>query len=273
MAQRIAILGEPNSGKSYSRSFITNSDSVFVLAPSDKKLYLKKSDGNRLDYFNISTQKLKTTEEVAKVCNKNTDDICGIIDVLTKKGIEFSCTGNYIVNYRIEDAGTILNIISSKMIHINTVIIPDFTHFISAEISEIDFIKRKSGGDAFAKYLELAANSLNSFIKSVDLLRKDLIVVTEYHIEYDEIDGNYHIFVPGGKMMVEKFKLDSYYDYILYTKYIDDNNVKFNDRFKFVVRRDGKYNARSSGIFGEQILVPNNLQIVLEKVREDNGIK
>jgi len=39
------------------------------------------------------------------------------------------------------------------MPHIKTIIIPDFTHFISAILADRKFIARKAGGEAFQRLI------------------------------------------------------------------------------------------------------------------------
>ena len=111
---------------------------------------------------------------------------------------------------------------------------------------------------------------MEGIILSIDNLRDDLIVVTEYHSGYNEVSDSWEIFVPGGKMLQQAFKLDSYYDYMLYThvEKKDDGTVS---SYNFVTRKWDKYNARCAEIF-KDTLIPNNLQTVLDLIRKDNGI-
>lgn len=272
MAGKIALVGDNNSGKSKAGDFILKGEEWFVIAPNDKKIYIKQSNKEKLPYCNLSTDKSKSTEEIANALKLPVYDIGNIILQMEKKKAPYLISGNHIITSEIESIGYIMRNISDNRPDIKYILLSDFTHFVSGELSKDSFVNRKIGGEAFAKYLELAADTLNNTVKNIDLLRRDLIVVIEYHVNYNEEDKTYEIFVPGGKMLIEKFKLDSYYDYIFYTKYIDDEKVKFENRFQFVTRKDGKYNARSAGIFGNQVTIPNNLQVVIDKVREDRGI-
>jgi hypothetical protein len=112
---------------------------------------------------------------------------------------------------------------------------------------------------------------LNNFITSIDELREDLLVVTEYHCEYNESNGMFEIFVPGGKMLKEKFLPDSYYDVLLYTHVVEEDGTPQSQRYKFVTHRSDKYNARCLNLF-EETYIPNDLQLVIDKVREYIGI-
>ncbi|MFA5758479.1 MAG: hypothetical protein WC942_03785 [Clostridia bacterium] len=107
---------------------------------------------------------------------------------------------------------------------------------------------------------------------SIDNLREDLIVVTEYHTEYDDDLEEWVIFTPGGKMLTEKFKLESYYDYLLFT-YVDkhENGIISPNDYKFITRRWKNYPARAGELFKET-LINNNLQTVLDALRKENDI-
>ena len=83
----------------------------------------------------------------------------------------------------------------------------------------------------------------------------------------------FEIFVPGGKMLKDKFLPDSYYDVMLYTHVLeDDGTIKQSDRYKFVTHRTDKYNARCLNLF-EETYIPNDLQLVVDKVKDYIGIK
>jgi len=114
---------------------------------------------------------------------------------------------------------------------------------------------------------DLSANILNAFFINLDRLRDNIIVVTEYHSIFDPIANEYKIEIPAGKMLDEKFKPDSYYDYLFYTHYVDDDTIDFKDRFKFVTTRYSKYPARTGGGGFSEALIPNNLQMLIDPVR------
>jgi len=246
MARILGIAGEPNTGKSYSRIFIENPEEFFVLMPSRKAHYLKGAkpfevkDGKPTGNFRVY----------------NTPDL-EKIDAFIKKLIDSRPVIKYLV-------------------------LPDFTHFISNILSSKSFITRKVGGDAFQRFWELAADALNTFLNNISKLRDDLLVIIEFHSVYDTYTNKFNIFVPGGNMLTEKFKIDSYFDLLLYSysKPDPDNSIKDENKYKFVVKRttiDGiEYPARSMGIFEDIIedncFIPNNLQIVIDKIRENEHL-
>jgi hypothetical protein len=235
MAIKIGIVGEPNSGKSFARKTIVSGEKIFVIAPSHKAMHITDSSGNPI-----------------------------------QKASPDGKTGNWTIQKDLSKLPTLLNHISNNRPDITTIILPDFTHFISKILADKAFINRKSGGEAFQRFWELAGDTLNNFIISIDSLREDLIVITEYHAEFNEITGTYKIYVPGGKMLEEKFKLDSYYDFMLYT-HVDVKENGEVESYNFVTKRWDKYNARFSGLF-DTVLIPNDLELVLNTIRKYLGI-
>lgn len=270
MAQKIGIVGDYNTGKSFSRRFIKKGEEVFVLAPSGKSRHVTTSDGKQLKKLDIKYKEFNSLKELqAKLNVATVHDL--IPTLLTKKPTEFEITGNWTL-CSLHNIQNYLELIDKYMPNIKTIIIPDFTHFLSAIMANKSFISRKAGGEAFQRFWELAGDTLEKLITSIDELREDLIVITEYHCEYDEVDDDWKLFVPGGKMLNDKFKLASYYDFMLYT-YVNkgDEGIVTADSYKFVTKRWKQYPARFSELF-EETLIPNNLQVVLDKFREYNGI-
>jgi hypothetical protein len=268
MAIKLGLIGPPNTGKSYSRKFIDKGEDVFVLAPSAKMRHITDSDNKPLKKLDIKYGKYANVEELRIALKVETVHQL-IPTFLEKKPEELEITGNWAM-CKLDSVENYLQFVDKFMPHIKTIIIPDFTHFISAILANKKFISRKQGGEAFQRFWELAGDVLEKLMISIDDMREDLIVVTEYHCEYNEIADTWEIFVPGGKMLQEKFKLDSYYDFMLYTHVSkkEDGEVEAHN---FVTKKWGKYNARAAELF-ETTLIPNNLQTVLEKMREYNGI-
>lgn len=250
MALAIGLAGEPNTGKSFSRSFLKDIKSTFVLMPSRKASYLK--------------------------------DAKPFQPVKGEKGEIKGYEGNYMVlkTTDLEKVSKTLENIAKSMPHIKTIIIPDFTHYISTILASKNFIMRKAGGEAFQRFWELAGETLNSFFLKASELRDDLIIVIEFHTELNESTGTFQLFVPGGKMLTEKFKADSYFDILLYTYVMPDeeNQLDNKDKYKFVVKRANingvNYPARSMELFADiaedGIFIPNNLELVLSKLRNSN---
>lgn len=272
MAYKIGIVGLTNTGKSFARKTIKRGEEVFVLSPSHKALHMRDSNGNPLKRLQVTSDSLgyASLEDLAQKRGLMVNATAKTM--MTAPEGKLQITGNYFVMKDIRYLEDWVKFVSAKMPNIKVLILPDFTHFVSEVIAQKEFIQRKSGGEAFQRFWELAADALNNFITSIDELREDLLVVTEYHCEFNEQTEMFEIFVPGGKMLKEKFLPDSYYDVMLYTHVMNEDDVqKQSDRYKFVTRRTAKYNARCLDLF-EDTYIPNDLQSVIDKVRDYVGI-
>ena len=268
MAIRIGIIGPPNSGKSYSRKFLKKSEECMVLSSSVKAIYLNDKAGKPLPRLNIKSPNAgNLTDIMAKAKQAGMNPGQTWAKLTSSEPGTLDVTGNWSVVPSIPALEAYMKFVDRQMPHIKVIIIPDFTHYISKVIASNEFRDTK-GGKAFERFWTLAADSLQSFFLTVDRLRDDLIVVTEFHADYDDTLGHFKIFVPAGKMLSEKFQPESYFDIMLCTKVeTGEDGTVTDDSYKFVVRRDGPYNARSMGLF-DQTTIPNNLQLVVDKVQE-----
>lgn len=280
MAFRVAIGGLPNSGKSFSRRTIPDGENVIVLAPSSKATHLKNSDGKPSGLLNFKGNKFKNWEEAQALYSKATG-----VEIKNKRGvIEFllaqphdkrpkreNFEGSITVVKALDDIKYWLTFVDKIMPWVHTIILPDLTHFISEEISKESFINRKAGGEAYQRFWELGGAALRNIVLYSDYLREDLIIVTEYHTLFSETEGNYQLYVPAGKMLTEKFKPETYYDVFLFTdvKFAENGRA---EEYRFLTEVNSQYpNARSMGIFGQEH-IPNDLKLVLSKVREYYGL-
>jgi hypothetical protein len=272
MAHRIGLVGMPNTGKSFSRVTLKEPKKTFVISPSQKMTYLKDEEGKALPQADITTPDGSFRDVVVKLRQAKPIEFLNFVMAMPDKS-KVTLTGNHIVVRTLQELAAWTHLVNELRPEIHTLILPDFTHYISSIIGSSDFIKRKSGGEAFQRFWELAGDALNGYLTNIDFLREDLIVVTEFHSEYVEEEDSYRIFVPAGKMLQEKFIPDSYYDFLFYTKVIAETvEPDYGKRFKFVVNRSGRYPARSGAAFAAQMEIPNDLQLVIDSVRKYIGI-
>lgn len=305
MGRRIGVGGYQNTGKSWGRRYIPDGENVMIIQPSVKTSHLFQSipgidkmtpeqidkaitDGKRKPvqsfdikspegrYNNLQEALALVTDPVkrslyymlAMINEKKKIDYFGKTPEAARKHLQ----GNIILCEEIAQLEFFIDFVNKWMPWIHTIILPDFTHFITEKLTSPGFLARKVGGEQYAKYLDLAAESLRGFIKSSDRLRKELIVVTEYHVELIPETSVYEIFTPGGKMLKEKFLPSSYYDTFLFTDVKYGENDEDDVDYRFVTRKTRKYpEARSIGNF-EDLYMPNNLQDVLTKVRQYDDI-
>lgn len=279
MASKVGIGGLPNSGKSFSRRSIPDGENVFVLMPSVKATHLKTSKGTPVKSFNVKTKNFPDVNAAVKaMASHGVSNVQHLVSFWNQKLPEGSflpenLLGNVQQVRKLESLPIWLEFVSKHLPWIHTVIIPDFTHFISYVLSTQEFIERKAGGEAYQRFWELAATALRNFIISIDNYRQDLVVVTEYHAEFDETLPGFDIFVPGGKMLTEKFKVPSYYDVLLFTDVKMPEDEDKEPEYRFVTKPTRRYPyARAMNLF-EETYIPNDLQTVLTKVREYLGLE
>jgi len=279
MAQRIGIIGHPNTGKSYSRLTIKDGENYFVISPSQKFSFLKDSNGKAVKPLDIKTSQFDGFKDFKKKTGaKHPHQMVKALSEQDElpEGVEI--TGNYVMCSMMEYVPAYLDLIDKFMPHIKAIFIADFTHYISYVISSDFFRSRKKGGEAFERYYDLAADSLHQiFLYIQNLEREDLLVVTEFHAEYDEEEDVYVIYVPAGKMIRNRFKPESYFDFMIHTYVVPyEDEQDDTKRFKFVVQKVGKYDGRMTNLFAdiqENGMIPNDMQLVLDKVSEFLGIE
>lgn len=304
MGRRLGIGGLPNSGKSFGRRYIPDGENVMILAPSIKTTHLYSGPKNaaslsRLEIDDAIEEGTRTIVKpfdlksptggyaslqegllkIPKGENRSLQYLLGAI--MEKKDLAFYggpvdarkfITGNMILCEKLTDLKLYMAFVNDFMPWIHTIILPDFTHFITETLTSEEFRNRKAKDEAFARYIDLAAESLRSFIKSADSLRPELIVITEYHVEYMVEESKYVIFTPGGRLLTEKFLPGSYYDTFLFTdvKYHEDEEAIPD--YRFVTRKIPKYpEARAATTF-KDLYMPNDLQEVLTNFRRAEGI-
>lgn len=303
MGQRLGLGGEPNSGKSWGRRYIPDGENVFIIAPSIKTGYLytgpanaatltaeqieqeiKKGTRTPIGAFDMQSKKfaslLMAREQLAVKQGIATGEPVGevfLLDYWNKKMKPGSfkpehLIGNIAFCERVEDLQVYLNFVNLHLPWIHTIIFPDFTHYLTSTITSDDFRNKTHGNDQYKKYLDLAADSLKNFILSSHTTRKELIIVTEFHVEVNEKTNRTELFVPGGKMLKEKFLPSSYYDTFLFTDVEYSEHPSEPNKYYYVTRSTAKYPEARSGELFDQTRVPNNLQEVLSRYREAKAL-
>lgn len=281
MAYSLGIMGHPNTGKSHSRSYLKDGRDCFVISPSQKFSHLFYNDVS-LPAFELVSSSGASWSEIAKSQNTDKNGTISMLSQLPKLPETIICKGNSALVQNLNYLLSYLMFIDKHMPHIKNVFIADFTHFMSNVIATSQFKSRKSGGEAFQRWWDLAADTLNNVFKVIEYLeRKDLLVIVEFHVQIpDKVQDNnetyYDIFVPGGNMLNNAFKPKSYFDIMLCSTvlpYEDDMNDE--DRFKFVVTKKEPFDGRGMGLFNDiadKGMIPNNMQIVLDRVRKRYNI-
>ncbi len=285
MAQRAALIGLPNTGKSISRKFIFNGERAFVISPSSKMTHLFTSEGktkakdmlhfpeggkpvNQLDF---TINGVTATDFMKK---NNVPNIHELVKgmVTNPHSFKIEATGNYIVCSEVKYVEYYQTFISRFMPSINMIFLADFTHWVSYILRSPSFRKQTSGGGAFERFWTLAADTLDNIILAADTLRDDIIVYTEYHAEYHQDTDTYRVFVPAGNMLNDKFLPKSYYDICLHTEITPyEEEQDDSKRYKFVVKNLGRKDGRGMDLFNdieEKGMIPNNIEVVDSRIRK-----
>lgn len=147
----------------------------------------------------------------------------------------------------------------------SNVVIEDITHLFNNEILNDEFMGRKEGGEARAKWNEFGKNVLDWLIRPQSKIdREDYTCFMFFHSEeYEGTTGPaYRLKVSGS---ISK-GIPSYFTYFFYTKVYSPEDVEEKaDRYRFVTNRDGYRPAKSSdGVFPLEI--PNDLQMVRDRI-------
>ena len=280
-AFRIGITGLPNTGKSFAWTKYKHGENVFAICPSSKIIHIRTSEGKLIQPLEISIEgigsNLNEIMQVKKVSNQH-DMIAAILGGVEAGQIEknkVKITGNYVTCSDINRVRMYKLFVDRMMPNIKIILSPDFTHYISYVIQTRSFMNRKSGGEAFQRFWELAADTLNNTILASDDLKNVKLDITEFHSEYNDSLNLFTIYTPAGKMLTEKFLPQSYYDIMLHT-YVKPYEEEKDEakRFKFVVIKRDVYDGRSIGLFSDVSkdgMIDNDMQLVISKMFEYMG--
>lgn len=172
-------------------------------------------------------------------------------------------SGNFYTTSNIDNIRKIMSIIDKKMPYIKVLIIDDFQYIMGFEA--MDRAKEKS----YEKFTEMAQHVYQVLKSGMDL-RDDLFVVVSTHSENtgDNINPYYRIKTLG-KMLNSVITLEGLFTYVLYTTIIrsEDNKTEY----KFITNSDGTCTAKTPmGLF-DSLLIDNDLNLVIEKIKEYNG--
>lgn len=168
-------------------------------------------------------------------------------------------------NYKeVEDANEIsrlLRTISEKAPHIKNIILEDSNYIMGFNMVD------KATEVGYTKFSLMAKDMVNLF-KQARLLRDDITVFYLTHPEAIEDGGEiigYKI-KTAGKLIDNQVLLEGLLTVCLYT-YVEEKKDGTSD-YSFVTNRFKKYPAKSPDGMFTDIKIPNNLQLVAEKINE-----
>ena len=162
--------------------------------------------------------------------------------------------GNYIETYSYDKIANIIDFVSAKRPEIKAVVIDDAQYILAFEFMD----RAKESG--YGKYGDFGVHLhkvLNAGVKS----RADLSLFYLWHPE----DTNSYKMKTVGKMIDDYITVEGLFTTALMTKVSKaDNKIKY----EFVTNNDGFIPAKSPiGMF-ESLYIPNDLGLVLDKIRE-----
>jgi energy-coupling factor transporter ATP-binding protein EcfA2 len=168
-------------------------------------------------------------------------------------------------NYKEVDDATeiarLLKVISKEAPHIKNIIIEDSNYLMGFNLIS------KATETGYTKFTIMAKDMVDLFRTARDL-RDDLKVFYFSHPETIEDGGEivgYKI-KTAGKMIDNQIVLEGLFSICLYTVVEDSKDGSAN--YYFVTNRYKKYPAKSPDGMFDDIKIPNNLQLVVDKIDE-----
>lgn len=177
---------------------------------------------------------------------------------ISKDGI----TGNFYTTANIENIKKMIAIVDKKMPQIKTLIIDDFQYLQSFEAMQ------RVDEKGYSKFTDIAKHAYEALKLAMDM-REDLFVCVLTHSENTGDNINpYFKMKTIGKMLDNVITLEGLFTYVLFTKVILDENNK--PSYKFMTNADGTCTAKTPmGLFPE-ILIDNDLDLVINRIKEYN---
>jgi ABC-type dipeptide/oligopeptide/nickel transport system ATPase component len=168
---------------------------------------------------------------------------------------------NYKEVDEITEITRLLKTISEKAEHIKNVIIEDSNYMMAFRMAE------KATEVGFTKFTILAKDMVDLF-REARKLRDDLKVFYFTHPETIEDAGEIvgYKMKTSGKMLDNQITLEGLFTICLYT--LVEENKDGSASYNFVTNRYKKYPAKSPDGMFDEIKIPNNLQIVVDKIDE-----
>lgn len=173
---------------------------------------------------------------------------------------------NRIQTKKLEEITAVLEHINSKLPVIKNILIEDLTHFFNERTTSPEFMGRKLGNDAFAKWGELASD-VKHVIAIGETFRDDLTIVYNGHTEMH--DTGVIAMLSPGKLLDKDIKPPSYFTYVLHSLVVTGTDNKME--YKFLTNKNGRHDAKTPKGCFKDLLIPNDMKAVLKRIREYQG--
>jgi hypothetical protein len=168
-------------------------------------------------------------------------------------------------NYKeVDDANEISRLllsVSKNAPHIKTIVIEDSNYIMGFNMVA------KATETGFTKF-SLMAKDMVELLRTTRQLRDDLVVFYFTHPETVEDAGEIigYKMKTAGKLIDNQINLEGLFTVVLYTNVEEKKDGTME--YSFVTNRYRKIPAKSPDGMFEDIKLPNNLQVVTEKIRE-----
>lgn len=166
---------------------------------------------------------------------------------------------NYKEVDEIREIARLLKTLSDDAVHIKNIIIEDSNYMMAFRMAE------KATETGYTKFTILAKDMVDLF-REARKLRDDLKVFYFTHHDTIEDGGEIigHKMKTSGKMLDNQITLEGLFTICLYTNV--EENKDGTCEYYFLTNRYKKYPAKSPDGMFDKIKIPNNLQIVVDKV-------
>lgn len=170
--------------------------------------------------------------------------------------------GNFINTSDVERISKILDYIEAKRPEIKNVILDDSQYLMAFEA--MDRAKEKG----FEKFTDIA-QKFYSILKASISMRDDLNIIVSCHSENigDGLNPIYKIKTIG-KMIDNVITIEGLFTYVLFTHIESDNGT---NSYHFITQSDGTTTAKTPLECFDSVLIPNDLQYVIDKIEEFNS--
>ncbi len=167
---------------------------------------------------------------------------------------------NYKEVSEITDVHRLLETLSNTAPQIKTIIVEDGNYLMAFNLVA------KATETGYTKF-SLMAQQMVNLVQASKRLRNDLTIIYVSHLEEVEDSGdivNYKM-KTAGKMIDNQIKLEGLFTVVLYS--VPETKGEKTD-YGFITNRYKKYPAKSPVGMFDEIRIPNNLQVVVDKVNE-----
>lgn len=151
---------------------------------------------------------------------------------------------------------------------IEYVVIDDFTHYFNARMMDPAFIAQSSGGAAFSKWNQFAADVFAVIKEAAESLPDTIkAVVILHHTQINE-DG-VQTFKSSGKLLENTIDVVSYFTYVFHSLVIQKDSGTAD--YVFLTNTDGMHEAKTpKGCFEDQF-IPNDLFEAIKIIKTYEG--